>query len=79
MKKTITYTIILGLSFLLLLQSCQEDPSFPDPGFEIGDQRVEVRRDTADYYDIKMKMDVPNQVKEILLLDALDYSLLETD
>ncbi len=52
------------LAFLCLgtlgIYSCQNDPEFPDPGFELEDQDVEVRRDTADYYNVRMKMEVPN-------------------
>ncbi|MCH4551455.1 hypothetical protein [Aestuariibaculum lutulentum] len=71
------YSAVLGLLGLAMFQACQSDPVFPDPGFEIGDQRVEVRRDTADYYDISFKMNVPNGVDHIDLLDATDYTLLD--
>jgi hypothetical protein len=77
MRKNLLYILLLGV-FGLFMQSCQNTPEFPDPGFELTDQRVEVRRDTADYYDIKMQMKVPNKVKEIVILDATDYSLVET-
>lgn len=76
--KNVLYTVLMGVFGLLLFQACQDDPAFPDPGFEISDQRVEVRRDTADYYNVHMRMTVPNKVKEILVLDGLDYSLVET-
>lgn len=78
MKKNLSLFVLLGVLTLLLFQSCQDDPIFPDPGFEITEQRVEVRRDTADFYNIHMSMKVPNKVKEIVLLDGLDYSLIET-
>lgn len=78
MKKNLLLIALFGLLVVLMFQSCQEDPIFPDPGFEISDQRVEVRRDTADYYNIHMTMKVPNKVKEIVVLDGLDYTLLET-
>jgi len=68
--KKIFYTIGFGILAMLLFHACQTDPTFPDPGLEIGDQRVEVRRDTADYYKINMKMKVPNGVKVIEILDA---------
>lgn len=77
MKKNILYIILLGV-IGMFIQSCQSDPAFPDPGFELADQRVEVRRDNADYYDIKIDMNVPNGVKEIVILNATDYSLIET-
>ncbi|MEH0157701.1 hypothetical protein V6R21_26670 [Limibacter armeniacum] len=77
MKKILINTLLLSLFGLLFLQSCQQDPVFPDPGFEIGDQRVEIRRDTADYYDISMAMEVPNKVAKIEVLNALDYTTIE--
>ncbi|MBD0824239.1 hypothetical protein [Aestuariibaculum marinum] len=78
MTKNLLYTVLIGIFGLLMFQACQDDPTFPDPGFEISDQRVEVRRDTADYYNVHMRMTVPNKVKEILVLDGLDYNLVET-
>ncbi|OMP30159.1 hypothetical protein [Mangrovimonas sp. DI 80] len=77
MKKNLLNILFLGTIGLLLFQACQNDPEFPDPGFEIEDQRVEVRRDTADFYDINIKMNVPNGVETIDILDATDYSLLD--
>lgn len=76
MKKTI-YIVTFAIMAMLLLYACQKDPIFPDPGFEIGDQRVEVRRDTADFYNIKMKMNVPNGVKLIELLDAVNFNVVD--
>ena len=73
------YGICLFFLAIFSFQACQSDPEFPDPGFEIGDKRVEVRRDTADYYDIKVKgMSVPNKVERIEILNAMDYSVIET-
>ncbi len=77
MNKKFLYILFIGIVGALSFQSCQDDPAFPDPGFEIGDQRVEVRRDTADYYDITMAMEVPNGVKVINLINAVDYTVLE--
>lgn len=76
MKKYL-YILLVGIVGALALQSCQDDPAFPDPGFSIADQRVEVRRDTADYYNIAVDMEVPNGVKTIELIDGIDYSVLE--
>ncbi|MGJ5642391.1 hypothetical protein [Formosa sp. S-31] len=78
MKKNLVYTLLLGVFGLLLFQACQDDPEFPDPGFEITDQRVEVRRDTADFYNVHMTMKVPNKVDVIEVLDGLNYDLVET-
>lgn len=77
MKNQLLLTILALFSGMLMFQSCQQEPTFPDPGFEIGDQRVEVRRDTADFYDITMQMDVPNRVKSIELINATNYELIE--
>lgn len=77
MKKQLVNTLFWAVIGLILFQACQEDPIFPDPGFEISDQRVEIRRDTADFYDIKFKMNVPNGVDNIELLNATDYMVLD--
>ncbi|SFT12710.1 hypothetical protein SAMN04487906_3104 [Zhouia amylolytica] len=71
------YILLIGCLGLFALQSCESDPVFPDPGFELEDTRVEIRRDTADFYDINLKMDVPNGVSSINILDATNYEVLE--
>ncbi|WP_066220081.1 hypothetical protein [Formosa haliotis] len=78
MKKSLITTLLFGTLAVLLFQACQDDPEFPDPGFELTDQRVEVRRDTVDFYNVHMTMKVPNKVEHIEVLDGLDYELLET-
>ncbi|GAA4293074.1 hypothetical protein GCM10023163_09730 [Aestuariibaculum suncheonense] len=60
------------------MMSCEQDIVFPDPGFELEDRAVEVRRDTADYYDINLRMNVPNKVAQIEILDARQYESIET-
>ncbi len=76
MKKTyLLLVVVLGLA---LMWSCQDDPEFPDPGFELEDQSVEVRRDTADVYTLSMEMEVPNGVDHIEVLNATNYDLIET-
>lgn len=77
MKNNILYGVLLLVVGMIALQSCQNDPDFPDPNFELKDQRVEVRRDTADVYTISMDMDVPNKVESISLIDAMDYTEIE--
>lgn len=73
MKKNILYLLLI---LMVAFQACQDDPAFPDPNFEIQDQRVTVRRDTADFYTISMNMNVPNGVQSIELLDATDYTAI---
>lgn len=76
MKTNIYFILLLCMFSIFTLQSCQQDPAFPDPGFDIGDQRVTVRKDTTDHYDIAAKMNVPNGVKNIQLIDGVSYKLL---
>lgn len=71
---TIGVAILLGLIGLV---ACQEDPEFPDPGFEISDTSVEVRRDTINTYHVEFQMNVPNGVEKVEVLDGNDYSLIE--
>lgn len=61
---------------IIAVVSCQ-DPVFPDPGFELEDQAVEVRRDTAENYTVKMGMKVPNGVQKIEVINAVNYELLD--
>jgi hypothetical protein len=77
MKAKYIYSLLSALLVVFLFAACEKEPSFPDPGFEIGDQRIEVRRDTADVYNIEMRMEVPNGVQTIQLLNAADYTVLE--
>ncbi len=74
----IKYLINIAALLILVLWSCQKDPEFPDPGFELEDQEVEVRRDTADVYSVQMQMEVPNGVENIEILNATNYELIET-
>ncbi|MFV0566313.1 MAG: hypothetical protein ACK5NB_10835 [Flavobacteriaceae bacterium] len=77
MKTTKTlYILLIGVLVIVAFQACESDPAFPDPGFELTDTRVEIRRDTADYYDINLKMSVPNGVETIDLIDATNYNVL---
>ncbi len=78
MNSKYIFSVSLVLVSLLLFTACQDDPTFPDPGFELEDQEVEVRRDTADYYNVSMQMDVPNGVDYIEVLNATNYELIET-
>lgn len=75
MTKNFKYIFFVGILGMIFFQACQNDPVFPDPGFEIGDQRVEVRRDTADFYNINIDMNVPNGVELIELLNAVDFNV----
>ncbi len=77
MTKKIFYVISFVTLAVLFFSSCEDDPTFPDPGFELGNKKVEIRRDTADYCDIKTRMNVPNGVQKIEILNALTYDLLE--
>lgn len=77
MHKKILSIISLAITVLLLSVSCQEDPAFPDPGFEAGERKVTVRRDTADYYDLQAKMKIYNGVQKIEIINALTYDVLD--
>ncbi len=70
----------LGITILLAiigLVACQDDPEFPDPGFEISDKNVVVRRDTINTYHVSFEMNVPNGTNKIQILNGIDYSLIE--
>ncbi|MDX8340288.1 hypothetical protein SLH46_13895 [Draconibacterium sp. IB214405] len=70
---------LLWIAILLIaIMACNQDITFPDPGFDLqSDREVDVRRDTADYYDINLLMNVPNGVAKIEVLNGRDYSLIE--
>ncbi|WMI66021.1 hypothetical protein RBH94_02410 [Aestuariibaculum sp. YM273] len=76
-KNNFLYILCCGILGLSLMMSCNNDIVFPDPGFELSDKRVSVRRDTADYYDIKFKMNVPNKVAKIEILEARNYEVMD--
>lgn len=78
MKINYIYKVLFVVLSWVVFQACEKDPVFPDPGFELEDQRVEVRRDTADFYDVNLKMNVPNGVESIDILNATDYTVLES-
>ncbi|WP_163710054.1 hypothetical protein [Mangrovibacterium lignilyticum] len=71
---SIGLTLFLGV---LALVACKEDYEFPDPGFEIQDQDIELRRDTIDIYRVEIEMNVPNGLNKIEVLDGHDYSLID--
>jgi hypothetical protein len=78
MFKNNIYKVALGIiACTVILLSCQDDPEFPDPGFEIKDKDIEVRRDTIDTYTLEFDMDVPNGLDKIEILNGNDYSLID--
>ncbi|WP_430809672.1 MULTISPECIES: hypothetical protein [unclassified Carboxylicivirga] len=74
----IKYLLPLLCLVTCLFYACQKVPTFPDPGFKLENQDVEVRRDTADFYTVKMQMEVPNGVDNIEVLNATNYELVES-
>jgi len=76
-KNTIKPVLFVVIALVAII-ACDQDIAFPDPGFDLQtDREVDVRRDTADYYDINLTMDVPNGVAKIEVLNGRDYSLIE--
>ncbi|WP_167615197.1 hypothetical protein [Maribellus sediminis] len=76
-KNTIKPLLWIAI-ILIAIIACNQEITFPDPGFDLQtDREVDIRRDTADYYDIKLLMNVPNGVAKIEVLNGRDYSLLE--
>ncbi|WP_430815147.1 hypothetical protein [Carboxylicivirga sp. RSCT41] len=70
--------IYISIALLGILYACQEDPAFPDPGFDTtSDVSVTVRRDTIDHYYIKGDMKVPNGVNKIEILNGLTYEVID--
>ncbi|MBD0830629.1 hypothetical protein [Aestuariibaculum sediminum] len=76
-KNSLLYLLCCGIVGLFLVMSCENDIVFPDPGFELSDKKVSVRRDTADVYNIQFKMNVPNKVSKIEILEARNYDVLD--
>lgn len=73
------FRCLMAVALAGTLFACQDIPAFPDPGFDfISDKTVEVRRDTADSYEIVMRMNVPNGVDRIELLNGMNYELIES-
>lgn len=77
MKKILIQGILFSLWFILVC-ACQDDPRFPDPGFDLMTGRnIVIRRDTADNYLIRLKVDAPAGVDVIQILDGRTYEVLE--
>lgn len=71
------FTILVFWVGLLCL-GCDDDPQFPDPGFDmLTDKQLTVRRDTAESYTIHLKVNAPAGVQTIQLLNGRTYDLLE--
>lgn len=59
--------------------ACDDEPEFPDPKFDSSvTGEYTVRRDTADVFYLSCRMDVPNGIDYIEVLDVMDnYKVLE--
>ncbi len=78
-NKSIFYIALSFVALIVALGSCKKDVTFPDPGFDaLVDQKVDIRRDTADFYQILLKVDAPNGIETIELLDGMKYTSLES-
>ncbi len=71
------YLLLSLLAACMLLAACQDDPEFPDPGFEVKDKTIELRRDTIDTYVLEFNMEVPNGVNLIEVINGNDYTVIE--
>lgn len=77
MKKILIQGILFSL-LLLLAGACQDDPRFPDPGFDLmTGKNITIRRDTADHYMISLKVNAPAGIDVIQILDGRNYEVLE--
>lgn len=73
MKREIFFMIL----FISVLFSCNNEPVFPDPGFDtVSDVKDTVRRDTIDTYYLEMRIKAPNGVSMIQILNGLSYKEL---
>lgn len=72
---------ILGILFplvILLAGACQDDPRFPDPGFDLmTGKNINIRRDTADSYKISLQVKAPAGIDVIQIIDGRTYEVLE--
>ena len=69
---------ILVLWIGMLCLGCEDDPRFPDPGFDmLTDKQLTVRRDTAESYTIHLKVNAPAGIQTIQLLDGRTYDVIE--
>lgn len=62
----------------MLCLGCDDDPQFPDPGFDmLTDKQLTIRRDTAESYTIHLKVNAPAGIQTIQLLNGRTYDVLE--
>lgn len=68
--------LVLWIGMLCL--GCEDDPKFPDPGFDmLTDKQLTIRRDTADSYTIHLRVNAPAGIRTIQLLDGRTYDVIE--
>lgn len=72
-------SICLFLLLTVFWCACDNKPEFPDPKFDSSaTSEYMVRRDTADVFYLNCRMDVPNGIDYIEVLDVMDnYKVLE--
>lgn len=76
MKKYIYAIWVIWVGILCL--GCEDDPKFPDPGFDmLTDKEVTIRRDTAEAYTIHLKVNAPAGIQTIQLLNGRTYEVIE--
>ncbi len=77
MKNTKIFYLLIFLA-IFFFGACQDNPSFPDPGFDLSaDKKIEIRRDTADSYDLRLDINAPNGIEKIVILNGITYEILE--
>ncbi|MEI3155793.1 MAG: hypothetical protein V8S95_12380 [Odoribacter sp.] len=69
---------ILVLWIGVLCLGCEDDPKFPDPGFDmLTDKQLTIRRDTAESYTIHLRVNAPAGIQTIQLLDGRTYDVID--
>ena len=70
--------ILFALVFWCILWACGDDPAFPDPGLDNTRTSVDtVRVDTIERYLISMRVQAPNGVENIQVLNGRNYEVVE--
>lgn len=69
---------IMAMIALLFNGACEDDPQFPDPGFDMmTDKELTIRRDTAEEFLLQLKVNAPAGIDKIQILNGRDYSVLQ--
>ena len=72
----ILYT--MTLCAMLFFGACEDEPQFPDPGFDmLTDKELTIRRDTAEEFMLQLKVNALAGIEKIQILNGRNYNVID--